>query len=327
MFRRTATFIAVVLSSTLLLTTEAYAQTALNRAVVQNIRNRVQLLRRNQSPRTARVSDVLTPGNGVSTARSSFAELRFNDGTLGRLGEQVVFWFSPGTRNFRLSNGTVLMLIPPRQGRTQIRTPNAAAGIQGSALFVRYIPETDTTIVGALTDSGIEVFNRDGSQQQVLRGGQMAVTVGDRIERVYDFDLNAFYETSELIRGLSPTEATETTETTESSQSSDSAIAQVQAEMQTAIDQQSSLPFDAAVETPNFVRVPERAFDEPSVVAPPLEELPQSPLPEPNSNDAVQIPIGPQDSFQRGQTGQTPLGNRVDQVINDPRVEDLDGLD
>jgi len=56
MFRRTATFIAVVLSSTLLLTTEAYAQTALNRAVVQNIRNRVQLLRRNQSPRTARVS-------------------------------------------------------------------------------------------------------------------------------------------------------------------------------------------------------------------------------------------------------------------------------
>ncbi|MEP0957973.1 FecR domain-containing protein [Microcoleus sp. FACHB-1515] len=301
MFRRTATLIAVVLASNLLLAAEVVAQTALNRAVVQTVRNRVQVLRQNQSPRAARVSDVLTPGNGVSTARSSFAELRFNDGSLGRLGEQVVFWFSAGTRNFRLSNGTVLMLIPPGQGRTQIRTPNAAAGIQGSALFVRYIPETDTTIVGALTDSGIEVFNRNGSQRQALRGGQMVVAVGDRIERIYDFDLNVFYETSELVRGLAPTEESNT------GGSSDPAIAQVQVEMQTAIAQQQPLPADQIIETPNFVRRPANSSDPAATdLAPP---------------DGQEVFDG-QDGFSSGELEVPALEDRLDQVITDPRIDE-----
>lgn len=305
MFGRTATIIAVVLSNTLL-AAEVSAQTALNQAVVQTVRNRVQVLRQNQSPRAARVSEVLTPGNGLSTARSSFAELRFNDGSLGRLGEQVVFWFSAGTRNFRLSNGTVLMLIPPGQGRTQIRTPNAAAGIQGSALFVRYIPETDTTIVGALTDSNIEVFNRDRTQQQALRGGQIAVAVGDRIESIYDFDLNSFYETSELVRGLAPGEETN------SNASTDLAIAQVQAEMQTAIDEQPPLPPDQAIETPRFLRRPENSPD----------PDPNTLTPNSGFNDSVQDSVLDQDGFSGGQSDIPVLEDRLDQVITDPRLDE-----
>lgn len=300
MFRRTATLIAVVLSGQLLFAAEVAAQTTLNRAVVQTVRNRVQVLRQNQSPRVARVSDVLTPGNGVSTARASFAELRFNDGSLGRLGEQVVFWFSAGTRNFRLSNGTILMLIPPGQGRTQIRTPNAAAGIQGSALFVRYIPETDTTIVGALTDSGIEVFNRDGSQRQALRGGQMVVAVGDRIEQIYDFDLNSFYETSELVRGLAPTEESN------SEESADSTIAQVQVEMQTAIAQQQPLSSDQILETPSFIRRPAGSPD-------------PSPADLTLPNDIQDAGDGEGGFFDRPEI---PVEDRLDQVITDPRIDD-----
>lgn len=298
MFGRTVTVIAVVLSNTLL-AAEVSAQTTLNRAVVQTVRNSVQVLRQNQAPRAARVSDVLTPGNGVSTARSSFAELRFNDGSLGRLGEQVVFWFSAGTRNFRLSNGTVLLLIPPGQGSTQIRTPNAAAGIQGSALFVRYILETDTTIVGALTDSNIQVSNRDGTQQQTLRGGQMVVAIGDRLDRIYDFDLNAFYETSELVRGLAPGEEAN------SGESADPAIAQVQAEMQTAIEQQLPLPTDEILETPGFMRRSEGSPD----------PVPAELTPDTNFNNAA--PNG----FSEGQSDAV-LEDRLDRVITDPRVDE-----
>ncbi|MBD1852809.1 FecR domain-containing protein, partial [Cyanobacteria bacterium FACHB-502] len=317
MVRRTIPVIIAILSSTVLLTTEARAQTSLNRAVLSAIRNQVQVLQQNQSARAARISDVVTPGQGVSTARASLAELRFNDGSLGRLGEQVVFWFTPGTRNFRISNGTALFLITPGQGRTRIQTPNATAGIQGSALFVRYIPETDTTIIGALTDSGIQVFNRDASQQQSLRGGQMAVAIGDRIEQIYDFDLNTFYETSTLVRGLAPTEERSQSETR------DATISQVQEEMQTAIEQQQSLPPNEVIETPSFVRTPESSATEPSIAPPVFDNFPDSnqvtsPLETlTNENQPRNTPLDP-----NSQPAIPSFQNRSDQVITDPRVDD-----
>jgi hypothetical protein len=235
--------------SVLNLPSQGYAQTALTQAVVESIRNRVELLPQSQPARPARISDVVAPGDGVATARDSLAELRFNDGSLGRIGEQAIFWFTPGTRDFRMSNGTVLLLIPPGQGQTRVRTPNAAAGIRGSALFVRYIPETETTIIGALTDSGIEFFNQDGSRLQELRGGQMAIATADQIVNVYEFDLNRFYETSDLMRGLTPADMEGTL---------DRAIAPVQAEMRASLENQ--LPFANAdtLTTPDFLRLPNR---------------------------------------------------------------------
>ena len=248
MFSRSVPLV-ILLCSTLVAAPAAHAQVPITRAVVESIRNRVQLLLRQQSPRAARISDVMTPGDGLTTAQSSLAELRFNDGSLGRLGEQVVFWFTPGSRTFQLSNGTVLMLIPPGRGRTQIRTPNAAAGIQGSALFVRYIAASNTTVVGALTDSGIEVFNQDGSQQQTLEAGQMAVAIDGRIAHVYDFDLTTFYETSELMRGLTPSDV--------SNLNSDNGIALVHAEMQAALEQNLDPMLQDEIGAPSFIRLPD----------------------------------------------------------------------
>lgn len=180
----------------------AKAGTPLNRAVIETLRNQVRLLQQDRSARPATVSDTLTPGDGVATGQLALAELRFNDGSLARMGEQVVFWFTPQDRTFRLSNGTMLMLIPPGQGNTRIQTPNVTAGIRGSALFVRFDAESNTTLVGALTNSGIEVFNADGTERQELQAGQMAVVVDDRIEELYEFDLETFYQTSPLVEGL-----------------------------------------------------------------------------------------------------------------------------
>ncbi|MBD2224040.1 FecR family protein [Calothrix anomala] len=225
------------------------AATPLTRAEIRDLRNLVQLIPKNSPKRRpARKLDPMTPGDGLSTGRASLADLRFNDGSLARVGEQAIFRFLPKTRNFRLSNGTVLLLIPPGRGQTRIHTPNAAAAIRGSALFVRYDEATDTTIVGALTNSGIEVSNKH-SQGRVLEAGQLMVIVKDKIQGLYDFDLRTFYETSDLVRGLDLTRQN-------LAPTPDPAIASVQAETSAALATQTPIAKgDGVLENPSFLQL------------------------------------------------------------------------
>ncbi|MCV3213408.1 FecR domain-containing protein, partial [Plectonema radiosum NIES-515] len=236
---------------------EASATTPLTRADIEKIRNLVQLKPKNRQQRPARSSDAMFPGDGVSTGRASLAELRFNDRSLARVGEQAVFQFLPKTRNFKLSNGTVLLVIPPKQGQTRIQTPNAAAAIRGSALFVRYDEQTDTTIVGALTTSGIEVSNKDASQSRVLQAGQMLVIVKDRIKGLYEFDLRNFYERSDLVRGLDLARK-------KGVPSADPAIAQVQEETTAALAAQKPIIGAGVIKNPSFLKLTESSSTSPS---------------------------------------------------------------
>ncbi|WP_138498566.1 FecR family protein [Nostoc sp. PA-18-2419] len=225
------------------------AVTPLTRAEIQNLRNLVQLIPKNKlKKRPAQKSDAMIPGDGLSTGRASLADLRFNDGSLARVGEQAIFQFLPKTRSFRLSNGTALLLIPPGRGQTRIQTPSAAAAIRGSALFVRYDQQTDTTIVGALTNSGIEVSNKEASQTQMLQAGQLMVIVKGKFQGLYDFDLRSFYETSDLVRGLDLTRQNVTP-------NADPAIASVQAETATALQAQSPVTGQGVVENPSFLQL------------------------------------------------------------------------
>ncbi len=174
-------------------------------ARIDFLRNQVQLVPSNAGARRARIADVLGIGDALRTAQSSRAELRFNDGSLARIGERATFRFTPNTRNFQLTDGTVLILIPPARGRSTIQTPNAVTGIQGSALFVRYIPETNRTIVGALTDNPdgpMVLSNQDGSEQQALYANQIGVIENDQIVEIFDFDLTSFWQTSGLAAGF-----------------------------------------------------------------------------------------------------------------------------
>lgn len=226
----------------------ASAQSALTWARVELIRNQVHLFTDGQS-RRARVSDVLGIDDALSTDRSARAELRFNDGSLARIGESAVFRFTPNTRNFRLSNGTVLLLIPPGQGRTTIQTPNATTGIHGSALFVRYVPETDTTIIGALTnnpDGPMMAFNEDGSCQQSLYAGEMAVLDQNGCVQHFTFDMHEFIETSDLLADMD-------LEDPEASFDHEGLDA-VRQEIQDALDQQPQFEGgDDVIENPSFL--------------------------------------------------------------------------
>ncbi|MCL6752963.1 FecR domain-containing protein [Nostoc sp. CCCryo 231-06] len=218
------------------------AITPLTRAEIQDLRNMVQLIPKDKlKKRPARKLDAMTPGDGLSTGRASLADLRFNDGSLARVGEQALFQFLPKTRDFKLSNGTVLLLIPPGRGQTRIQTPSAAAAIRGSALFVRYDQQTDTTIVGALTNSGIEVSNKEGSETKVLEAGQMIILIKGEFQSLYDFDLRNFYETSELVRELDLNRQSPVP-------TPDPAITSVQAETTAALEAQPSIKGEGVIE-------------------------------------------------------------------------------
>ena len=249
MFRKLVPLVIVSLCGVVILPLpqQANASTPLTRAVVKKLHNWVQLLPQNRPKRRARRSDTMAPGDGLATGRASLADLRFNDGSLARIGERAVFRFVPSTRTFRLLNGTVLLLIPPGQGQTKIRTRSAGATIRGSALFVRYDEQTDTTVVGSLTDSGIEVFNKDESRSQVLKAGQLIVVVKGKIQGLYDFDLRSFYETSDLVRGLDLSSPSDT--------SSDPAIASVQAETSEAVSKQVPIKGEDVVKNPSFIEL------------------------------------------------------------------------
>jgi hypothetical protein len=261
----------------------ATAQTVLTRAVIEAIRNQVQILPENRPPRDAQISDVVTPGSGVATARNSLAELRFNDGSLGRLGEQVIFWFIPNEREFRLSNGTMLLLIPPGNGPTRIHTPNATAGVQGSGLIVRYDPRADRTIVVTLTDSGIVVANQDGSQFQEMAGGQLIVVERGAIRGLYDVDLRTLYETSPLLRELTPEDLSQT----------EPSLVVVQQEMETALEAQPVFSPDQVVVNPPFIqRSPSSTDEMPAIERPSFNTPPTNPTPVPDSTQDFRNPPG-----------------------------------
>ncbi|WP_017305577.1 FecR family protein [Spirulina subsalsa] len=236
---------------TLSLAQPGRTQTVLTQAVVESMSNQVRVVSQSQSPRSARVSDVIRPGDAIATAASSRADLRFNDQSLARLGAQSIFRFNPGTRNIDLSQGTALVLIRPGQGGTTIRTPNGAAGVRGSALVVRYDPATDTTLVAALTNSGIVVFNQDGSETLPIAAGEMAVFIENQPAKVYKFDLDTFYATSPLVAGLDLNNLEET--------DSPDGLDEVREETTEALDSQT--PIDAedseTLVNPEFISMTE----------------------------------------------------------------------
>jgi len=218
-FQLTGLVSAVCLLGSLLVARDGSAQVPLIRADVETLYNRVEYLPEAGTARPATLSDWLDLGDAIRTAAASRADLRFNDGSLARVGERATFWFVPNTRTFRLSNGTALFLVPPGRGPSTIETPNVVTGIQGTAVIVRHIPESASpvaialdrdlnapagrTIVMALTNNpgGPVKVSLPNGQSVDLVAGQMAIATNNTLERL-EFDLRLFYETSPLVADL-----------------------------------------------------------------------------------------------------------------------------
>jgi hypothetical protein len=229
-----------------------FAQTPITSATVRRVVNQVGILRGGSSWKPAQVNDPLSRGDALRTRIKSRSDVQLNDGSLARLGELSVWNFIPGTRDQVLQSGTGLFLIRPGQGPSRIKTPYGSAGIRGSALFVRVNEETQTTIVGALTNNPqgpMEITTPDGKQIFSINAGQMAIVQNNQVA-VVDFDLRTFYKTSSMVEGLD-------LQGTSGVLNQDPAIAAVQAETIAAVETQLPLSAQDVASSPVLLSAPQ----------------------------------------------------------------------
>ncbi|WP_242046219.1 MULTISPECIES: hypothetical protein [Calothrix] len=208
-------------------------QDLLTRAEVYKLQNQVQLLLKDKPPRAAKKADVLVPLDALQTKTRSRAELLFNEGALARIGSSATFLFKPGLRRyeitngvykaetiFQLQNGTAVIASAAGSTGTTIETPQsriniiAAAPPPGSdilppnvtsgAVAVTHNGATNTTQVFNLTNLPVTVTNLNGTQTQTLQAGQTVTVNNGVISPVQNFDLQKFYQTSQLATGLGP---------------------------------------------------------------------------------------------------------------------------
>lgn len=205
---------------------------ALTSAEVYRLQNIVELLLQNQSPRPAKVEDILAPRDAMQTGDRSRAELLFNEGSVARIGSNSIFRFVPGTRRYQLPGGgsraeTILQL---RQGVAMVVSPPGGealdgfggGGDEGETVILAMISQTPDaqllmsshsvalvivkpggTQFVSLTD-GLVVSDLLGNNKIPLQGGQ-TVTVKDGVfAPVENFDLRQLYRTSQLTSGLGP---------------------------------------------------------------------------------------------------------------------------
>src|SRR5437868_907169 len=105
---RVASALLIALSGT----TPAWGQ-QLQQARITQVVNDVKLLPTQAAPRPAILNDAIRQGTAVRTGTDSRTELTFSDLTITRLGANTVFSFKPGTRDLHVTNGAVLIQIPP----------------------------------------------------------------------------------------------------------------------------------------------------------------------------------------------------------------------
>jgi hypothetical protein len=208
-------------------------QDLLTRAEVYKLLNQVQLLLKDKPPRAAKKADVLVPLDALQTKTRSRAELLFNEGALARIGSSATFLFKPGLRRyelangvykaetiFELQNGTAVIASAAGSTGTTIETPQSrinlipAAPPPGSdilppnvnngAVAVTHNGATNTTQVFNLTNLPVTVTNLNGTQTQTLQAGQTVTVTNGVISPVQNFDLQKFYQTSQLAVGLGP---------------------------------------------------------------------------------------------------------------------------
>ena len=177
------------------------AQPVLEQATIYNLINTALI-----NEREAELEDRLFPEDIFQTEAQSRADLLFNEGTIARATANTTFRFQPGLRRFQLTDGTELFIIRPGNGGT-IETPNAQINVPGTALFVQYDPNANSTRVGVLTDhstDGVQVSNGQGENTVALNGGEIVTVTNDEVGVVQKFNLRRFYASSELTTGIGP---------------------------------------------------------------------------------------------------------------------------
>lgn len=167
---RPLTLCVLALSS--LAVVAAHAATPFTQATVTRLQNKVSYgeIKGDQSVlRPAAAQDVVRAMNFLQSETDSRAELRYEDGSLVRIGQNTIFSFEASTRTLTLTKGSFIFYVPKGAGGV-IKTPSLTAAITGTvgkvspnyiAILegvVRLIPSGRTVSAGQFAR-----FNADGT--------------------------------------------------------------------------------------------------------------------------------------------------------------------
>ena len=82
--------------------------------------------------RPAEANDVVKASDFLLSESESRAELKYDDGTIVRIGQNTIFSFDANTRTLDLKKGTFVFYMPKGKGGGTIKTPSFTAAITGT---------------------------------------------------------------------------------------------------------------------------------------------------------------------------------------------------
>ena len=163
--RKSTAFLAGSLLS-LALAGATQAATPYTQATVTRTENQVSfgVVKGDRSEtREAAAQDVVKANNFLLSESESRAELKYDDGTIVRIGQNTIFTFEANSRTLNLKKGTFVFFIPKGQGGGTIKTPSLTAAITGT--------------VGKVSDNIIAILDGEvvlKPSGQIVKAGQFA---------------------------------------------------------------------------------------------------------------------------------------------------------
>jgi hypothetical protein len=126
------THLAVLVCSVAISVTAA-AVTPYSQATVTRYQNKVTYGDSTaKARRPAQTGDVIKAEKYLLTETDSRAELKYEDGSIVRVGQNTVFTFEANTRTLELEKGSLIFYIPKGSGGGTIRTASITAAITGT---------------------------------------------------------------------------------------------------------------------------------------------------------------------------------------------------
>lgn len=155
-------------------------------ATITSVLGTVQT-RSNAGWRKAAASQRLYAGMTLRTGDRSRSQIRYDDGTVVRLGTRTVLRIRE-SKNLRLLKGKTWIQKQKNNQKMKIRTPIAQATILGTELFVSH-NEANVSHVTTL-DGLVEVQGEMGDIQMVHPGEWVEIEPGKELEKPTKFDWN-----------------------------------------------------------------------------------------------------------------------------------------
>jgi len=115
--------------------TSRLAAEPLNSATVSRVENQVsygKVIGDKSETRPAVTNDIIQSKNFLLSETNSRAELRYEDGTIVRIGQNTIFTFEANNRIFDLKKGTFVFYVPKGKGGGTIKTQSFTAAITGT---------------------------------------------------------------------------------------------------------------------------------------------------------------------------------------------------